>query len=365
MRGSIRRKGKGWQLRVYLGVDGTGVKRYRTQTVRGTKREAERVLRTMVDEVGPAAADGIEATFAETAKRWLAAADIAPSTRAGYRSYLDTWLLPALGDRLVHRVGAADLDRLYAAMRSAGASPSTVAKAHRIAARLLTQAVRWGWIARNPAADASPPAAARPDIVPPTPAEVRALIAAADEDFGPLLGLAAVTGARRGELAGLRWSDIDLVRGELTIRRSLTIDEAGRLVEKDTKTMKARTLAVDPEPLSAYRRRRLELAMRAGAGQPADDWVFSPLPDCSRPLRPDSITQHFDRLRRRVGLEGVRFHDLRHFAATQMLAAGIDVRTVAGRLGHARPSTTLDRYAAWLPARDRDAAEVLARTLSG
>lgn len=98
----------------------------------------------------------------------------------------------------------------------------------------------------------------------------------------------------------------------------------------------------------------------------ADAFVFaSARPGSIEALRPDSVTQMFDWLRRECGLEGLRFHALRHFHATQLVAAGVDVRTVAGRLGHASPAVTLSVYSAFLPVRDRDAAEVIDKIIEG
>jgi integrase len=104
----------------------------------------------------------------------------------------------------------------------------------------------------------------------------------------------------------------------------------------------------------------MELALAVGAQ--LGPWVFASDPLGVQRPRPDSMSRRFSRLRDELGLRHVRPHDLRHFVATQ-LAAGVDPRTVSGRLGHSRTSTTLDIYAAFVPARDRDAAELLGRLL--
>ena len=97
----------------------------------------------------------------------------------------------------------------------------------------------------------------------------------------------------------------------------------------------------------------------------SDAFVFSAAPDGSAPLHPDTVTSGFQRLCRRLGLNGVRLHDLRHLHATQLLAAGVPVRTVSGRLGHANAATTLNVYAHFLDASDRQAAEVIGGLLGG
>jgi len=178
--------------------------------------------------------------------------------------------------------------------------------------------------------------------------------------------VSATTGARRGELCGLRWRSADLVDATVTISRAIVEGERGALVEKDTKTHSARRIALDPqtaEELSTHRSRCAERALACGASLGEDAYVFSRSPDGTKPLVPTDVTNGFIRVRRQVGLDHVRLHDLRHFAATRLLAAGVPVRTVSGRLGHANAATTLGVYAHFLEASDRDAANTLGAVL--
>jgi integrase len=180
-----------------------------------------------------------------------------------------------------------------------------------------------------------------------------------------LVVLAASTGARRGELLALRWSDVDLEHNVISIERGLIL--AGRdLIEQGTKTHQSRRLALDDftvQLVKAHRGRMAELAREFGAVIGASAFVFSDSADCTEPLRPDSASRAFRTLCERAGVEGVRFHDLRHYVATRLLSAGIDIRTVAGRLGHRNASTTLNVYSHFLPEADRDAADTLGRLL--
>jgi integrase len=196
----------------------------------------------------------------------------------------------------------------------------------------------------------------------------RTLLEAADEhdlDFGAVLRVLVATGARRGEVCGLRWSDVDSAGSTVTIRRSVA-SVAGGTVVKETKTHAARRIAIDSETLDALERRRERAQQLADACRLAfnpDGYVFTSEPDGSRPMHPDTITGGFQRLCHRAGLDGVRLHDLRHLHATQLLAAGVPVRTVSGRLGHANATTTLNVYAHFLEASDRQAADVIAGLL--
>jgi hypothetical protein len=194
------------------------------------------------------------------------------------------------------------------------------------------------------------------------------LLEAADEhdpDFGTVLRVLVATGARRGEVCGLRWSDIDFAGATITIRRSVA-SVAGGTVVKEPKTHAARRIAIDAATLRTLEQRREHAAALADACRLAfdrDGFVFTSEPDGSRPLHPDTITGGFQRLRERTGLSDVRLHDLRHLHATQLLAAGVPVRTVSGRLGHANAATTLNVYAHFLEASDRQAADVIAGLL--
>lgn len=177
--------------------------------------------------------------------------------------------------------------------------------------------------------------------------------------------LAASTGARRGELLALRRHDLDLAAGMVSIKRGIVITDVG-LVEQGTKTHQARRISLDPrtvEVLSMHLGQQDVLAASIGMAFRVEGFVFTHTLDGSAPWRPDSTTRAFHRLCARCGVVGVRLHDLRHYVATRLLSNGIDVRTVAGRLGHRNPSTTLNVYSHFVPESDRDASTALARVL--
>src|SRR5262245_14270132 len=273
-----------------------------------------------------------------------------------------------LAARRVASLRAIDLDELYGELQTRGLSPRTVRICHTVARQSLEQARRWGLIARNPAIDATPPTQRRREITPPTVEQVQALIDAAradDPDFGVYLWVLAVTGCRRGEACALRWTDVDLEHGEVTIRRSIT-QAGGELREKDTKTHQSRRLAIDEATVAELRVHRLrarERALALGEHLPDDAFLFGDTE--GSPWRPDVCTNRFGRLRAGLGLGGVRLHDLRHFVATVLGEAGHPIATISGRLGHGDKATTLNLYTHTFPATDQRAAAYLGSLLTG
>lgn len=374
MRGSLRQRQPGtWELRVELPRDPvSGRRRQVSRSHTGTKRTAQRALNDLLASIGAGGHRPTDSRLDDLFSRWLdqSREDLSPTTLRRYQGLIRQHISPALGHRPLHTIKASDLDALYLALtRQAKLAPATVRQVHAVLRRSLSQALRWGWITANPALNASPPRLRRSTINPPSPEQVVGLLglaASAEPDFGCFLRLAATTGARRGELCALRWTDYDSTNRVLTISRNV-IEVAGGVIEKDTKTHAARRVTLDAETaagLDDHRRRMTARAAQADLIARADAFVFSLDPDCARPWLPDRVTKTFERFRSQAGLPRMRLHDLRHFAATRLLTAGIDVRTVAGRLGHANASTTLGVYAHFLEQADSNAADVMGGLLS-
>jgi integrase len=299
---------------------------------------------------------------------------IAPTTISSYRAAMDRYILPALGKLPVRQVDAATLDAFYAHLRTRGGKDgrplkaSTVHEVHAVLSGALKQAVAWGWIGHNPAKQATAPSVQRADVRPPEPEDAARLLSAAtaeSPELGLFLRLAVVLGARRGEIISLRWSDIDLDRGEVLIAGNVVRVPRQALVHKDTKTHAKRRVAVGAGTIELLRARRVAQAKDAlacGTSLAPDAYVFSHVPDGSKPIDPDGITHRFQRLARRLGVR-CRLHDLRHFMVTQLVAGGVDWRTVSGRAGHADGHMTLATYAHFQQAQDRQAAEFMDKLL--
>jgi integrase len=411
-RGHIRQRGNGgFQAVVYAGVDPVTKRQQYLYETAAAYKEAERALTRLLGQVDERRAPKTKATLGYVVDRWLEVADLELSTRETYLDYVERTIRPALGDVQVRKLTVDVLDRFYLHLRKhggkcqrcwrrvragqpplrageryqprPGAKPvvhqpdcargrplaaSTVRQVHAIVRQALGQAVKWGWLPSNPALLASPPSVPQRQVAPPSPEDLARLINAAwaaDPDFGALLWLDMTTGARRGELCALRWPDVDLDGGVLRIARAYVVRGGQRLV-KDTKTHQQRLVALDQatvEILLDHRQRCLARATEARVELAGHGYVFSLWPDGRDPLQPDSVTQRVGRLAKRLGISA-HLHLLRHFSATELLAAGADLRTVAGRLGHgAGGATTLRVYAHPVTEADRRAASLIGQRL--
>jgi len=252
--------------------------------------------------------------------------------------------------------------------RCQATSASAIHQIHAILHRAFAVAVKWRWMDSNPADLATRPRSARDDRDPPTPQDAVRLLQAAEAyrpDLALWLWLLLVTGTRRGELCAIRWSDIDFAQQDLLIERAYAI-RGGRKVIKPTKTHQRRRLALDPGTvglLAEYRELCRKRAGQAGGMLAADGYVFSSDGYGEQPWPPDTVTHWFRRVRAAAGVD-CTLRSLRHYNATQMLAAGIDLRTAAGRLGHAGGGAmTLTVYAHRTRPADQRATDLLAGEL--
>ena len=359
------RGGNKWRLRVYTGkVDGQPTQTSRTiQAV--NKTAALRQLRQFVSEIEagkiiPGA--GPRSTVEVLINKWLAHLGVtgkAQSTVESYRLIADKHLIPALGNLELRSLSAYDLDAYYLTCLDAGTAARTVRLRHSILSGALTQAMKWGWIDRNPASLATPPTLPRGIGFIPDVDQVRRLLteAAGDVELETAVALAALTGARRGELCGLRWPDVDWTAGTLLIERQRVPLKGG---DKTVPLKHGERHAVALGQFGVAVLRRYEAHVKAQAAKLKVEpewtgWLLSE--DCGRsPLRAKQLGEAITALGKKAKVP-VTTHAFRRFAATQMLAV-VDVRTAAGRLGNS-PEMLLRKYAGFLPSRDEAAAELL------
>lgn len=299
---------------------------------------------------------------------WLAnivSARCSAKTQRTYADLIRLHIEPSLGKYEVGKLTPQHVTSLLRAKERSGLSARTVAHIRGTLRTALNDAVRLDIVERNVALRTDAPRREESNREPFTVEEAREFIAATSVDrLGALYRLAVTLGLRRGELLGLRWSDIDLEAG--TLRVSRTLGRVGsEIVIKEPKTDRSRrTLSLGASNVAALKAHRDKQKFeRKEAGQlwRANDYVFTS--SVGTPLDPDNLTKQFKARLMAAKLREQRFHDLRHTAATLMLRDGLPVHEVSAVLGHAQTSTTLNVYSHVLPGANVRAAETMERLL--
>ena len=358
---TIREKQPGvWEVRVFTGRDGVGKPTQISRTVRGGKRDALRLAAEL--ETQPARGAGGR-TVSDVLDAWVAqnVATWAPSSARDQQSRVRALKADAIARLPIARLSVSDVERWHARLRRGGARDAGIRNQHGVLRAALSQAVRWGWLSTNVASLARLRSSKEAPRGVMSSDEVRAVMAAAasiDPAAALALRLAAVTGARRAELAALRWDEVR--DGMLHIDSAIEAVERGSghptLRDAATKTANVRAVTLDEDTLEAIESVRRE---RAQFGP----YMFG-LGD--ELVNPDRIGWWWRRSRQLSGIEPRwRLHDLRHWSATVAIGQGHDVRTVAGRLGHANPAMTLRVYAHAFAAADQAVAAGLGEILKG
>ncbi|MHB8342756.1 MAG: tyrosine-type recombinase/integrase [Ferrimicrobium sp.] len=371
MRGNIRERKPGvWQIEVELPRDPlSGKRRQQWRTVHGTKRKAQYELQKMLLEAQDKKNRASSASLSTYLGQWLEWKEsrLSPSTLQTYSKRAEALATSPLGGISLDELSGAHIDRLYASMSKRGSSYYVLRQVHVVLRSALEQATKWGYLDRNPAKQASlPPAPTIEMAVPSVDQLVRILseARASHPQWEAMIALAALTGLRRGELCALRWSDLH--GSDLLVQRALVYTRATGIQEGPTKTRQSRSVSLAGLARAIIARQQEDLiSIALGMALPlaGDPFLFFGDPDGGTPLHPDSVSKVFRRIADKFGWREIHFHSLRHFSATQLIAAGVDVRTVAGRLGHSDPSITLRVYSHLLESKNQEAAEIMDRLL--
>ena len=291
-----------------------------------------------------------------------------PGTWKRYEEYVRLHLQPALGRLKLAELGPQHLARLYAERLDSGLSPATVHHIHAVLHTALRQAVRWNLVARNVADLVDAPRTEQREMSIFDSGQVRAMLdGAADGPLEAVLTLAVTTGMRRGELMALRWSAVELDSGRLSVTGTIRRQPDGQLLISPPKTHRSRRLVeMSTMAITALRRHKAQQAatrLLLGPEWNERGFVFpsaSGLPQDGSYL----LDGQFRPLLQRLGLPIIRFHDLRHTAATLLLGQGVHPKIVSEMLGHSTIAITLDLYSHVTPTMQREAARAMNDLLS-
>src|SRR6266571_1407258 len=370
MRGNTRKRGGTWTW-FFDAIDpATEKRRQRSKGGFRSKREAQAGYRagTLVEPS--------KLTLGAFLDEWLPAmaGNLEPNTHEVYGHYARAYVKPRLGHVRLQQLTATDLRAFYTELaasggrRSQGLKPKTVKNVHALIHRALEDAVDQGLMTRNVAAlrSARPPKLEKTERGVWTPENLRVFLTAMAADrLAALWLLLATTGLRRSEALGLPWRAIDLESGQLTVMQRLVTVAGKPTIRLGTKSPAGRrSIALDPATvaaLKAHRPRQLEERLACGEGWQDHGLVFTR--EDGTPLRPTQLTRMFARLAREAGLPDLTLHGLRHTYATASLQAGVPVKVVSQRLGHANTAITSDLYQHVLKAMDADAANAVARLI--
>lgn len=352
-----------WHGFVSMGVKrgGRRDRRHVSSTSRAVVVRKMRDLERRRDE-GFAGVDSKPPTLAEWLEHWLdniAAAKVRPSTLATYRSYVDNRIAAELGHHRLDRLAPEHLEAFYRDCEKEGLAPASVLQMHRILSRALKIAVQRGRVARNVATLVDAPSVTRDEVKPLTRDEARQILAAAAQRRdGPRWAVALALGLRQGEALGLRWADVDLDEGTITIRWALQRQPGGGLVFVPPKSAKSRRTILLPAELATMLRkhRAAQKAERLAARRWEDQDLVFCQPN-GLPYDPRSDLRAWKQLLRDAGVRETRLHDARHTAATLMLQMHIKPRVVMEILGHSQIGLTLGTYSHVVRELAEDAAK--------
>lgn len=375
MTGYLKKRSEhSWSVVVYVGKDPiTGKDRHKWHTVHGNRKAAERELTRLLRELDTGAyVDAAKVTVKEYLGKWLqdyALLNVAGKTFERYAGIVKHQLAPALGSLPLAKLQPLHIQGAYSQMlqggrkdgREGGLSAQTVLHHHRILRQALQQAVHWQLLARNPADAVEPPRPERREMRAYDETQTAWLIDAAQTTrlYIPVL-LAVSAGMRRGEILAVRWQEMNLTSGAVSVCRSLEQTKAGGLKFKDTKSRHGRRPVSLPEitveALRQHKTAQDELKRLLGS-----DYQDNHLVCCREDgtiWPPNAFTSAFRDLLRRRRITPMRFHDLRHSHASQLLRAGVSPKVISERLGHSKVGFTLDVYSHLLPGMQEEAARL-------
>jgi integrase len=296
-----------------------------------------------------------------------------PRSYERYEEMVRLHIIPGLGRHQLLKLTGQHLQAFYTKKVKEGLSPTTVIGLHNVLHKALDTAVKWNLVARNVCDVVDPPRKIRHEIQPLMLEQVKKLLEVArSHPYEALYVLALATGMRRGELLGLKWQDINFATGTLQVQRILsrvprtmrsengeTYEEAEPKTQKSRRSVTIAAFAI--EALKHHRERQLQAKAQAGHDWQEQGYVFCT--SIGTHLLPNDVLEQLKILLKKAGLPAIRFHDLRHSAATLLFSQGVHPKVVQELLGHSDISMTMDIYSHMLPTMQQEAMNKLNEAL--
>lgn len=363
MSGSVKREGNSWYYVFSLGKDSNGKRKQKKKRGFKTKKDAQKALTEAMNSF-------FKGTYIEPSKtlfqdyltEWFQTKrrSIGIQTAQVYEHYLNSRIIPKLGNIAIAELSTLHIQSYINNLQENGLSSSTVKKNYEIIRNSLEHAIDFGLIQNNVALKVKLPKAERKELMVWDEDEVNRFLQTAKEDrYYIVFYLAVTTGMRQGEILGLRWSDVNLKDGLLSIRQTLSHD--GKTFINGAKTKASlRTIALSEATIKKLQNHKMissQEKLAIGPGYLNHNLVIST--QIGSPVNPANIRRSFNRLTEVACLPRIRFHDLRHTHASLLLSKGINIKVISERLGHSNIKITLDTYSHVLPTMQKEAMQKL------
>jgi len=374
MIGQINKRGESWTVRIFLGRDTNGKRKYFNKTIHGTKKDAQKFLTAKLREkdlgvfIEPASIG-----LSEYLNKWLedvAKPRLRESTFSSYEAVLKNYVKPTLGAKRLSDIQAYEVQKLYNDLKKQGLSSRTVRYAHVVFSSAMKQAIKWKMLMQNPCDLCELPRLEKTEMKYLSPEETTKFLDVAKETKHFVLFLLSIeSGMRPEEYLALQWKDIDFQQQALSVRRAIVWKrKGGGFTFTEPKTKKSRrSIPISNSVINAlkvHRRKQLEEKLKLGSVYGKLNLVFAS--EVGTPIQPKNLLdRHFRPLLTKAELPSLRLYDLRHTTATLLLSAGENPKVVSERLGHASIVLTLDTYSHVLPTMQESATGKLEKMMFG
>lgn len=358
---------KKWRIRIELGEDANGKRKYQTKTLKATsKREALEEGRKYYNKFLDGEFINADLTFENFIEEWhekYALRHLSPTTLQNHNIMLRKHILPIFGYRKIKEINVRQGIDFIQKLEEKGLAPSSIKRIKNILNSIFNVALKWEIIQKNPIKDVTVPKSRKEDIEIFSEEEIQVLLQVLEKEpprSKVLIKLALSTGMRKGELLGLQWEDINFEEGIIKVANSLKYINGVGYMLGTTKTKKTRIITIDNSTvhmLKDYRRTKLKEKLIIGDKWKDSDYNFIFTTMYGTPIFLDSPNRIFKKILQRNNLKITKFHALRHTHATFLLLKGINVKVIQERLGHSNINMTLDTYTHVLKEMDKEAVE--------